>query len=199
MIIHPIEAESYRILRDRVALGNLGAADRAVVERIIHASADTDYATSTIVDPGATDAALHALANGAPVIADVEMVRAGITGIRAVCYLDEAWPSGELTRSAAAMRLAAQRHPDGAIVVVGCAPTALFEAVSLVEAGAFRPVVLVGLPVGFVGAAESKEAARRCAVPSITNVGEKGGSAVAAAVVNALVRISSAKGGDDRA
>lgn len=88
------------------------------------------------------------------------------------------------------MRLAADRHPDGAVVVVGCAPTALVEVIALVDAGVFRPAVVIGLPVGFVGAAESKELARRCRVPSITNVGEKGGSAVAAAAANALVRIA---------
>lgn len=198
MTVHPIEVESYRILRDRITLDAFPDHDRAVVERVIHASADLEYAQTMVLDAGATAAALAALAAGASVIADVEMVRSGITGVRAVCYLSEAKADGELTRSAAAMRMAAERHPDGAIVVVGCAPTALVEAVSLVEAGAFRPAALVGLPVGFVGAAESKQLARDCPVPSITNVGEKGGSAVAAAALNALIRIAlSSEGGDD--
>ena len=196
--IHPIETESYRILRDRISLDHLPATERAVVERIIHASADLEYAETVVLDEGAADAALAALERGAPVIADVEMVRSGITGVAAHCYLSEARADGDLTRSAAAMRLAAERHPEGAVVVVGCAPTALVEAVALAEAGTFRPAVIIGLPVGFVGAAESKELARNGTTPSITNVGEKGGSAVAAAAVNALVRLRSPReGGDD--
>ncbi len=201
--IHAIEAESYRILRERVPLDHLAPAERAVVERVIHASADLEYAHSLVVGPGAAEAGVEALRAGAAVIADVEMVRVGITGIAARCYLADADADAEtdagagLTRSAAAMRLAARRHPDGAIVVVGCAPTALAEAVELVQAGTFRPALLIGLPVGFVGASESKALARACATPSITNVGEKGGSSVAAAALNALVRLQSHRGGDD--
>lgn len=202
MTVHPIEVESYRILRDRVALDHLDPGERAVVERVVHASADVEYAQTMVLDPGAVDAALAALAAGAPVITDVEMVSSGITGVAATCYLAEAQAeaglNGGLTRSAAAMRLAADRHPDGAVVVVGCAPTALVEAVALAASGRFRPAVLIGLPVGFVGAAEAKDLARSCPVPSITNIGEKGGSAVAAAAVNALVRITrNTEGGDD--
>lgn len=195
--IHPIEEESYRILRGRISLDHLSALDRAVVERIIHASADLEYAETLVIDEGAAHAALAALDSGAPVVADVEMVRSGITGVDARCYLSEARADGQLTRSAAAMRIAADRHPDGAVVVVGCAPTALVEAVELVEVGAFRPALIIGLPVGFVGAAESKALTRSCDILSITNVGEKGGSAVAAAAVNALVRLRRPTGGGD--
>ena len=196
--IHPIETESYRILRDRISLDHLPAAERAVVERIIHASADLEYAETVAITHGAADVALAALERGAPVIADVEMVRSGITGLATHCYLAEARAEEGVTRSAAAMRLAAERHPDGAVIVVGCAPTALVEAVELVNAGTFRPAVIIGLPVGFVGAAESKELARNGSTPSITNVGEKGGSAVAAAALNALARLRrTPEGGDD--
>ena len=97
-------------------------------------------------------------------------------------------------RSAAAMRVAAGRHPTGAVVVVGCAPTALVEAVRLALDGTWAPAVVVGLPVGFVGAAEAKRLVRESGLPSITNVGEKGGSAVAAAVVNALGRLADGDG-----
>lgn len=198
MTIHPIEVESYRILRDRVALDHLPPAERAVVERVVHASADLEYVATMAFTPAAVDAALAALAGEAPLIADVEMVRAGITGAPVQCYLAEAVAEGGLTRAAAGMRLAAERHPDGAVVVVGCAPTALAETVALVESGRFCPAVVIGLPVGFVGAAEAKELARTCRVPSITNIGEKGGSAVAAAAVNALIRITrNIEGGDD--
>lgn len=187
--MHPIERESYRVMAERIDLSTLAPGPRAVVERVIHASADLEYATTLHVDATAVDAGVSALAAGAPIITDVEMVRAGLSGLDAHCYLSEAVATDELTRSAAAMRVAARRHPHRALVVVGCAPTALVEAVALVTAGAFRPALIVGLPVGFVGAAESKELARRCDIPTITNVGDKGGSAVASAAVNALNRL----------
>ncbi len=196
--LHPIEIQSYRILRDRVSLEHLPTVERAVVERIIHASADLEYARTVVIQDGAAEAAVEALRRGGAVIADVEMVRAGITGVSARCYLADARADEALTRSAAAMRLAAERHPDGAVVVVGCAPTALVQAVELAQIGTFRPAAIIGLPVGFVGAAESKELTRSGPIPSITNVGEKGGSPVAAAAVNALVRsFELSKGGDD--
>jgi precorrin-8X/cobalt-precorrin-8 methylmutase len=188
--IHPIEVESYRILRERVDLSAFGPAAAAVVARVIHASADLEYARTMVVSEEDALRGVEALRRGAPVVADVEMVRAGITGPLAECHLSSAAPENGRTRAAAGMRLAAERHPEGAIIVVGCAPTALVEALALAEAGAFRPALIVGLPVGFVGAAESKEAARASGLPAVTNVGEKGGSAVAAAAVNALWRIS---------
>ena len=185
MTVHPIEAESYRILGDRVDLSHLEPGPRAVVERVIHASADLEYASTMRFDPGAVEAALGALRAGAHVVTDVEMVRAGIPG--ALCYLPaDAVGSEATTRSAAGIRIAAQRHPKGAVVVIGCAPTALLEAVEL----PWEPAVIVGLPVGFVGAVESKAQARASRHRTITNVGEKGGSAAAVAAVNALRRLA---------
>ena len=185
MTVHPIEAQSYRILTDRIDLSHLPSGQRAVVERVIHASADLDYASAICFDPGAVEAALDALRAGAPVVTDVEMVRAGIPG--AICYLPaDAVANETTTRSAAGIRIAAQRHPSGAVVVVGCAPTALVEALEL----PWEPAVIVGLPVGFVGASESKAQARASRHRTITNVGEKGGSAVAAAALNALRRLA---------
>ncbi len=196
MRIHPIEVESYRILRERVELSAHPPQVAAVIARVIHASADLEFATSMRVTPEAVDAGVDAIAGGSAVITDVEMVRAGITSVPTVCYLREVTTAPEgVTRSAQAMRVAAERHPSGAVVVVGCAPTALFEAVRLVEGGVFSPAVVVGLPVGFVGAAESKDAAHASSVLSITNIGEKGGSAVAAAAVNAMVRLAASTPG----
>jgi len=186
-VVHPIEAESYRILAGRVDLSAFGAVSAAVVARVIHASADLDYASTMVVDEAVADAGVAALAGGAPVVVDVEMVRHGITGVDARCFLP-ATAAGGTTRSAAGMALAAEAHPEGAVVVVGCAPTALDEVIRLHEAGRFSPALVIGLPVGFVGAAESKARLRASGLPSITNVGEKGGSAVAAAALNALVR-----------
>ncbi|MBW3668446.1 MAG: precorrin-8X methylmutase [Actinobacteria bacterium] len=192
MTIHPIELESYRILGERVDLTRFDDGPRAVVARVIHASADLEFAELMVVDEAAVTAGVDALRGTAPVVTDVEMVRHGLTGVEAHCYLAEAVADGGLTRSAAAMRLAAERHPEGAVVVVGCAPTALFEVVELAAAGRFRPALVVGMPVGFVGAAESKEALRASGLPAISNVGEKGGSAAAAAVFNALRRLAHA-------
>lgn len=189
-MIHPIESESYRILETRVDLSHLGPASRAVVERVIHASADLEYATSMRVDDDAVDAGVRAVRAGAPVLCDVEMVRHGLHGIHAECHLPSTGGDARTTRSALGMRAAAARHPAGAIVVVGCAPTALDEVVDLAGDGAFAPALVVGLPVGFVGAAESKARLRASGVPAISNVGEKGGSAIAAAAVNALVRLA---------
>ena len=188
--VHPIEAESYRILAARVDLSGFGPLSAAVVARVIHASADLEYATTMVLDEVAVAAGVAALAGGAPVVVDVEMVRHGISGVDARCYLPpEPAPAGA-TRSAAGMALAAAEHPEGAVVVVGCAPTALEEVVRLYEAGRFRPALVVGMPVGFVGAAEAKARLRASGLPSVTNVGEKGGSAVGAAAANALVRLA---------
>jgi precorrin-8X/cobalt-precorrin-8 methylmutase len=191
-VIHPIETESYRILETRVDLSHLDPGPRAVVERVIHASADPEYAASTIIDVVAVDAGVHALRVGAPVLCDVEMVRCGIRGAATECLLAEngsADPDGP-TRAALGMRSAAARHPAGAVVVVGCAPTALDEVLDLADGGVFAPALVIGLPVGFVGAAESKARLRASGLPAISNIGEKGGSAVAAAAVNALVRLA---------
>jgi precorrin-8X/cobalt-precorrin-8 methylmutase len=192
MTVHPIEAESYRILSGRVDLACWPPGPRAVVARLIHASADLDFATATVIGDHVVDNAIAAIQQGAPVVTDVEMVRAGITGIDAHCYLANAQADDTTTRSAAAMRIAAAAHPTGAVFAIGCAPTALFELVRLHQKGALDPAAVIGLPVGFVGAAESKEALRDSplAPVSISNVGEKGGSAVAAAAVNALVRLA---------
>ena len=194
--VHPIEAESYRILAERVDLSALGPLGGAVAARVIHASADLDYATSLVLDEEALAAAVDALARGAPIVADVEMVAAGITGAAAACHLDRVptVPPGAPSRSAAAMRLAAEEHARGAVFAVGCAPTALTELVALARDGRVQPALVVGLPVGFVGAAEAKEALRASGLPAVSNVGEKGGSAVAAAAVNALLREAGRRG-----
>ncbi|MEU7620095.1 precorrin-8X methylmutase [Micromonospora rifamycinica] len=189
-VVHPIELESYRILRERVDLGRLPPLTRAVVERVVHASADLDYVTDLVCDEAALVGGLAALRAGAPIVTDVAMVAAGITqaGREIVCPVAEpaaaalARRSG-LTRSAAAVRIALERVGPGAVWVVGCAPTALVE---LIAVGA-APALVVGLPVGFVGAAESKAALRASGLPAVSNVGEKGGSAVAAAALNALL------------
>ncbi|WP_326599698.1 precorrin-8X methylmutase [Streptomyces sp. NBC_01803] len=183
-VVHPIEEESYRILRSRVDTSGLPPLTRAVVERVIHASADPDYLTDLVTDEAALRAAHHALHEGAaPVVTDVEMVAAGITRRATVCRLAQAKATPGLTRSAHAVRLALAEVGPGAVWVIGCAPTALFELIALDAA----PALVIGLPVGFVGAAESKQALRDSGLPAVSNVSEKGGSAVAAAALNALL------------
>jgi precorrin isomerase len=191
-VIHPIEVESYRILAGRIDLSHLAPGPRAVVARVIHASADLDYADNMVVPAAAVAAAVAAVAAGGAVVTDVEMTRVGITGVAARCYLSEAVAGGAVTRSAAAMRRAAEHHPEGAVVVIGCAPTALEEVLALARAGRFSPAALIALPVGFVGAAAAKEAARDSGLAVISNIGDKGGSAVAAAAANAIVRLARA-------
>ena len=196
MTPHPIEQESYRILATRVDLSGFGSRSRAVLERVVHASADPDLVETMVVSEEAVEAGMMALQAGAPAVVDVEMVRAGITGYPTECLLAGAvaGPGGYPTRSAMGVRAAVARYPDGAVWVIGCAPTALAELVDQAAAGRVRPALVIALPVGFVGAAEAKAAARAAPMTVISNVGEKGGSAVAAAAFNAVLRLSQAVG-----
>lgn len=187
--IHPIEVESYAILRSRVSLAHLPPLSRAVVERVVHSSADLDYVADLVLEEEALRRGWRALAAGAAIVADSRMVAAGITSREAHVPLADprvperaaAWRT---TRSAAAIRLAVAEVGRGAVWIVGNAPTALFE---LLEHPDLDPALVIGLPVGFVGAAKSKQALRDRGWPAITNVSEKGGSAVAASACNALL------------
>ena len=186
--VHPIETESYRLLRGMVDLSHLGPLSRAVAERIIHASADLEYAQSLILDEAALQRGIGPLRREAPIVTDVGMVAAGITGRETRCFVSDPRTRGlsrslGITRSAAGFRLAAAEVGRGAIWVVGNAPTALFELFAL----DVTPALVIGLPVGFVGAAESKAALAASGLPAVTNQGPKGGSAVAAAALNALI------------
>ena len=195
--IHPIEEASYRILAERVDLSAWDAGARDVVARMVHATADESFAGTARIGEGAVEAAVAALVAGAPVVCDARMVVAGIPSVAgAVCLLDgvpEAAPGD--TRSAAAIRLAAGRYPDSALWVIGNAPTALFALLELHAAGAVRPAAVVGLPVGYVGAAESKDALWHSPLHplAITNTGVRGGSPAAAGAVNALARLARAR------
>lgn len=186
--VHPIEAESYRRMRAVLDLSHLPPWSRAVTERIIHASADLAYHGDLVLEEEALAAGAAALAAGRPLVADVRMVAAGITATEVRCGLAEpaavalAERTG-MTRSAAGLRSAALAAGPGAVYVIGCAPTALF---ALLEADV-DPALVIGLPVGFVDAAESKAALRETGLPALSNRSPKGGSAVAAAAANALL------------
>ena len=189
---HPIEVESYRILRSRVDTARLPPGTRAVTERVIHASADLDYATDLVCDEDALQAGQWALASGAPLVVDVRMLAAGITSRQCVVALDLA-PTSILgstlgpTRTAVGIQVAAAGHPQGAVWAVGNAPTALRELIRLAADGVLRPALVIGLPVGFVDAAQAKAALRDSGLPALSNRSAKGGTAVAAAAVNALL------------
>lgn len=173
----------------------------AVVKRVIHTTADFDYAKNLRFTPGAVQAAVRALQRGAVIVTDTNMALAGISrlglaklGCEAVCYMAdpavaEAAKQAGTTRAVAAMHRAAREHP-GAILAVGNAPTALLTIAEEIEAG-LRPALVIGVPVGFVNVVESKEIlfaiCEQHGVPAIAAMGRKGGSNVAAAICNALV------------
>lgn len=190
--VHPIERESYRLLRAEVDTAGLPRHSRDVVERIVHTTADPAWLSDLICDEAALAAGTAALAAGAPVVTDVTMVAAGITSYPATCLVgapetaDLARATG-LTRSAAGIRRAAGTSPAGAVWVIGNAPTALTELLALARAGRVAPALVVGLPVGYVGAAEAKAALRGTALPQLSNRSARGGAAVAVAAVNALL------------
>jgi precorrin-8X/cobalt-precorrin-8 methylmutase len=197
-----IEAESFRIIEAEAGPHHWSPAEWQVVRRAIHTSADFEYGRSMLFSPDAVARGVAALRQGRGIVTDTTMALAGIAkprldsfGIASSCLVADpvvAKVAAKLgvTRSIIAMRTAAA-DPANGIFVIGNAPTALFELLRLVREDGLRPGLVVGLPVGFVGAAESKEELVREAgsygIPFITNRGRKGGSNVAAAVINALL------------
>ena len=194
-----IENRSMELIAPHLEGLNLDERATKVYSRLIHASGDVGYAPITRVHPEAIDCAIEALKNGAHIYTDVEMVRTGINkkkltsfGGEVHCLVadaDVAVRAKELgiTRSMVAMRQFGKAL-DGSIVAIGNAPTALFEVLRMVREEGIRPACIVGIPVGFVGAAESKaELTENGIVPYITVEGTKGGSPIAAAAVNALM------------
>jgi precorrin-8X/cobalt-precorrin-8 methylmutase len=192
-----IYRRSFAIIRAEADLSRFSGPAERVVVRMIHACGMTDLPRDVELSPDFAGAAEAALRRGAPILCDAKMVANGITRTRlpaaneVVCTLDDprvpelAKALGN-TRSAAAMELWRERL-DGALVVVGNAPTALFRLLEMMNEGAPKPAAVIGIPVGFIGAAESKEAlARDDRVPFVVVHGRRGGSAMAAAAVNAL-------------
>ena len=195
--VHPIEEESYRIMRSRVDFSRWPAGARDVVERMVHATADESFSETALVGDRLVAAAVSALQRGAPVVCDSRMVVAGVAAVASrcpvECYLDRVPRAGSATtRSAEAVQLAGTEHPEGALWVVGNAPTALQRLLELHEAGVVSPSAVIGLPVGYVGASEAKAALWESplGVISVSNTGRRGGSPVAAAALNALARLA---------
>ena len=194
-----IENKSMEIIAPHLAGLNLNEAETKVYSRMIHASGDVDYAQVIRLHPKAIEATQEALKRGANIYTDVEMVRTGINkkafgryGGKIECRvadpeIAEIAKREGITRSMAAMRTFG-KELAGSIIAIGNAPTALFEVLRLAKEENILPAVIIGIPVGFVGAADSKKLlAENTLVPYVTVEGTKGGSPIAASVVNAIM------------
>jgi precorrin-8X/cobalt-precorrin-8 methylmutase len=191
-----IYQRSFAIIRAEADLARFDATEERVAVRIVHACGMTDVTRDLVFAKDAVAAGIAALQAGAPIFCDAQMVAHGVTRARlprnndVICTLSDpatialAKQTGT-TRSAAAVDLWGERL-GGAVVAIGNAPTTLFRLLELLEAGAPRPACIIGMPVGFVGAAESKDALMEAGLPSLVVRGRRGGSAMAAAAVNAL-------------
>jgi precorrin-8X/cobalt-precorrin-8 methylmutase len=191
-----IERRSFEIIQRQ--LGDWGPADQdaqQIIRRIVHATADVSFARSMRIHPQAIERGRAALAADKPIVCDVKMLQAAMTKVRVevLCAIDQAEATAlaqarGCTRAAAAMELLAPRL-EGAIVAIGNAPTALWKIMEMARDGGPRPALVVGLPVGFVGARESKLALLQSDLCYITNTSPRGGSPVAAAAINALATL----------
>ena len=196
---HEIEALSFKIIDQEAGSHGFSAEEWTIVRRMIHTSADFEYKETVRIHPDAVAAGTAAIRNGKSIITDTNMARVGIRqgdldplGATVKCYMSDS-AVAENAKAAATTRAhaavdAAVSDMNGGIYVVGNAPTALLHLIERVKEKKAQPALIIGLPVGFVNAAESKaELLKLDQPPFITNVGRKGGSNVAAAVVNALI------------
>ena len=195
-----IEKDSFRQIRELTDLTGLSREQQQVVMRIVHSVGMPEVANQVRFSAQACERALRAIDNKKAILCDVEMVRHGITkrmvNSDPLCFLNDprvpelAKECGE-TRTMAALQFWHEQLEDS-IVLIGNAPTALFRLLEMIEQGAKKPAVIIGMPVGFVGAAESKEALwqvhEKLGIECITFLGRQGGSAVTSATLNALLR-----------
>jgi precorrin-8X/cobalt-precorrin-8 methylmutase len=191
-----IYRRSFATIRREADVSRFSPLEESVAVRIIHACGMVEVASDIVFTPGVAEAASAALKAGARILCDSRMVAEGVTRSRlpannqVICTLGDADVPALATRigntrSAAALDLWGERL-GGALVAIGNAPTALFHLLELIADGAPRPAAIVGIPVGFVGAAESKEALLASGLPALIVRGRKGGSAMTAAAINAL-------------
>jgi len=198
---HEIEQQSFAIIDAEAGPHEFSPEQWQIVRRMIHTSADFEYITSVRIHPRAVAAGIEAIRRGGTIYTDTNMARTGIRtrdleafGVQVQCLMASeriarmAADAG-ITRAKAAVDAVAGEL-DNAIYVVGNAPTALLRLIELIVRGTAAPALVIGLPVGFVNAAESKAALLDLDIPYITNVGRKGGSNVAASVVNALTLLA---------
>jgi precorrin-8X/cobalt-precorrin-8 methylmutase len=197
-LIHPITAQSFAIIDSEIGEHSFTADEYAIVRRIIHTTADFEFKQLTRFTNGAISIALEAIMNCVPIVVDVGMVKQGIVGllaktfgnevINALDFASELTDRGDRTRSELGMRQCMQAYPE-AIFVIGNAPTALLALCQPTDF-VFTPKLIIGAPVGFVSVLESKAALARSPYPHIRIEGRKGGSPVAAAIINALVTLA---------
>ncbi len=206
---HEIEAKSFAIIDAEAGHHNFAPDEWKIVRRMIHTTADFEYMQMVRISNNAVAAGIKAIRNGCTVITDTNMAKTGIRkdllagfGSRCECLMadpqvaEQATERG-VTRARVAVEKAAQIMENG-IYVVGNAPTALLHLLDMINNKAANPALVVGLPVGFVNAAESKAALVETKIPYISNVGRKGGSNVAASVINALALIAKDKVAGER-
>ncbi|UJS17659.1 MAG: precorrin-8X methylmutase [Candidatus Jettenia sp.] len=193
--------ESFEIIDKLVDLQSVPELHRPIIQRAIHATGDTEYAYNLIFHPKAVEAGIRSLKDGKNIVTDVNMVKSGISkgpvekfGGKIICKIAEKSVAEDAnclgkTRAIVAMQQSIHEMKDG-IVAIGNAPTALFELIDLIKKGLAQPALVIGIPVGFVGAVEAKYALKGVSIPYITNTNRKGGSAVAVSIVNALIKLA---------
>ncbi len=189
-----------QLLKVYQASGKQREEEKVIIKRIIHATGDPDLARLVAIHPGAVQAALTVFSAGKKIITDVKMVKAGLNinktrkdDVEIYCAIDEPDVVTEATaqkqtRAMVAIRYLARFITEN-MVVIGNAPTALWELINLIKAGKVSPAVIIATPVGFVGAAEAKAALGSISLPYITVYGTKGGSPIAVSIVNALYKL----------
>ncbi|KAF6575894.1 precorrin-8X methylmutase [Paenibacillus sp. SEL3] len=192
-----IEGKSFEMITEELGEHPFTAEQYPVVQRVIHASADFELGRSMVFHPKAIEAGIAAIRAGQQVVADVQMIQAGLSKDRirqfggdVHVYISDPDVMEEAkrlntTRAIISMRKAIQAS-EGGIYAIGNAPTALLELIRLVKEGAAKPGLVIGMPVGFVSAAESKDELRKLDIPFITNIGRKGGSTIVVAALNAI-------------
>ena len=199
-VLHPIEEESFRIIEGLRDWTSLPEPEKLVLQRLIHTSGDPDIIDDIFISPGAIEAGIKALSRRMPIVTDVTMVQSGLRrvllerlGLTTICTVHDEETrviaeAENITRSAAGIRRAWNRFGNNLLIAIGDAPTAVEEALRLILQQNWRPHLVIGVPVGFVGTRECKEKLRACLrVPRITNRGTRGGSPWAAAIVNAML------------
>lgn len=198
---HEIEERSFEIITEGLGETNFRDIELPIVKRVIHATGDFDFAKNMRFHPEAIEAGIKAIKNGKDILVDVAMVEAGINkkmleryGGKVICKMqDIRYKMQDLdnkTKTEIGIELAMKENNNIGIIAIGNAPTALYRTMKLIRNGAFKPELVIGVPVGFVKAAESKEVLLYMKYPFITSLGRKGGSPVAAAIVNALLKMA---------
>jgi precorrin-8X/cobalt-precorrin-8 methylmutase len=198
---NPIEGKSMKIIDELVGFPEINIEEKEIRSRVVHTSGDHFLYWKLVISKGAIDAGIYALENKRNIVTDVRMVEAGIrkkwlknNGNNIFCAIDlpqvaEEAKRQDKTRSATAIGVLKDKINDS-IVLIGNAPTALFELLDLVKEDKIKPALIIGVPVGFVDAASSKEKlARQKKIPFITLPGTRGGSNIASAILNALINI----------